>query len=313
MTSSRRSRLAAACAALLAAAACATAGVGTRARAITDADSQAKRALESESQIDASRIPARSFAVLPFDVPAGDTLLAPLGAAMGDFLVSDLSHTRQLRLVERQHVDAIARELHLVDQGITDARTAPRVGRLVGARRILIGDVTTGTDGEVTFNARVVDVFAGTVEQVIEARAPLARIIDAEKALALRVFDRLGITLTPAERVAVELHQTNNLQAAVAYGKGVQAEERGDAASADRAFADAARIDVGFAAARAQVASAGAAPTASASQRVNSLARILDLTSQTINAPAPTQLPEAADAPLTTSQLLTLVITVIVR
>src|ERR1019366_1394166 len=160
----------------------------------------------------------------------------PLSYAMSDLLVDDLSQSRELHLVERQHTDAILRELDLVDAGVTDPRTAPRVGRLMGARRVLIGTVTSMPGGTVVLSARVVDVIAGTVQPLVSGSAPLARIIDAEKALAFRVFEELGITLTPAQRIAVEQRQSTNLAATLAYGRGVHADVRGDSLSAVAAF-----------------------------------------------------------------------------
>jgi len=162
-----------------------------------------------------------------------------------------------------------------------------------------------------------VDVISGTVQDLVStAPVPVDRVFDAEKALALLVFERLGIALTPAQRARVEQRQTVQLAAVVAYGKGVQAEARGDAAGATAAFEDALRIDPGFTSARAQVAAAPA-PAASA-PRGASVARVIDLSAQAINAPvinAPVAAkpPEAVDAPLSSGSVLTLIFTVTVH
>ncbi len=286
--------------------ACASSPIARRTTLIANADKAAKAALEREAGLDASKIPPRTFAVVPFAVASSDTLLKPLSFGLADLLLNDLAKSPMLRLVERVQTDAMLRELDLVDKGVTDPRQAPRVGRLVGARRILIGEATRGTAGAVRLNARVVDVIGGTVEQLVFAEAPLDRVIDAEKALALLVFERLGITLTPSQRQRIEQRQTTQLAALVAYGRGVQAEARGDAAGATAAFEDAARLDAAFTAARTQ---AVAAPAASA-QRASSVARVLDLTTQAVNAPVATKVAEAVDAPLAASSLLSILITV---
>ena len=281
--------------------ACASNPAARRAVAITNADRSAKSALENENKLDPGKIPARSFAVLPFSVAPGDSLLAPLGFGLADLLVSDLSKSPQLRLVERLQTNAMLRELSLVDEGVTDPKQAPRVGRLVGARRLLLGGVARGAGGTIRLTARVVDVIAGTVQELVSADAPLDRVIDAEKALALQLFERLGITLTPAERQRVEQKQTTQLSALVAYGRGVQAEAKGDAPGATAAFEEASRLDAAFAAARGQLAAAPAA-----SHRSSSLARVVDLSAQAINAPLTAKVPEAVDAPLAAGSLLSL-------
>jgi TolB-like protein len=287
--------------------ACATAPIDRRMHAISDADRDAKRAVAAEAQIDATKIPARSIGVLPFTVAGDDSVLKPLAYAMADFLTTDLSQSSQLQVVDRLHLDAIARELDLVDKGIADPRTAPRVGRLVGARRLLIGDVSRGPNGTVQFTARLVDVLGSTVQGLVSASAPIDRAIDAEKALALRVLEEMGVTLTPTQRVAIERRETTNLAATVAYGRGLEAEAHGDAARAVSAFQDAARLDAAFSAARAQASGSASSAT---STRVSSVQRVLDLSAQAINAPVSTKLPEAADVPLQTSQLLVLLISV---
>lgn len=285
--------------------ACATGGVRQHASAIADADREAKRVMATESQIDPGKIPARSFSVMPFAVASRDTVLRPLGFALADFLVTDLARSSQLQLLERQHIDAILRQLDMVDQGYIDPRTAPRVGRLIGARRVLIGDLAQTPDGGVVLTARVVDVISGTVAGVVTASAPLARIIDAEKELAVRIFEQLGITLTPAQLTLVQQRPTNNFAAAVAYGRGVEAEAKGDAIGAVGAFQEAARLDAAFAAARTQAASASPAKAG-----VNGIARVLELSAQAINAPAPTRVADVADLPLQASQLFTLLLTI---
>ncbi len=286
--------------------ACASNPVLRRATLISDADKVAKAALAREESLDPSKIPPRTFAIVPFTVAATDTLLQPLSFGLADLLLNDLATSPMLRLVERVQTEAILRELDLVDQGIADPRQAPRVGRLVGARQILIGDAARGNAGVVRLSARVVDVIGGTVQDLVYAEAPLDRVIDAEKALALLLFERLGIQLTPAQRQRIEQRQTTQLAALVAYGRGVQAEARGDAAGATAAFEDASRLDAAFSAARTQAA---AAPAASA-QRASSVSRVLDLATQAVNTPVMTRPPEAVDAPLAASSILQILITV---
>jgi len=298
---------------LIGTAACASFAPARRAGvAIDAADREAKLAVANESAIDAGKIPARAVSVLPFLVSERDTLLRPLSYAMSSFLLGDLSRSPQLQMVERERIDAIYRELSLVDEGATDPRTAPRVGKLVGARRVVVGSITPAGNGQVVISARVVDVLSGTVQEVSGGTATLDRIFDAEKALAFRLLDQLGVTLTPAERASIEQKQTTNVAAAVAFGRGAEAEARGDAAAAVRAFQDAARLDIGFSAARAAASraqlSVGPVVAPGASAKADAIARVLDVTAQAINTAVVTKLPEAADVPLQ-SFIFTLLIT----
>lgn len=290
-------------------AACASNPATRRATTISDADKAAKAALAAENSLDAGKIPARTFAVLPFAVATRDTLIRPLGFGLADLLISDLSHTPELRLVERIHTDAILRELQMVDDGVTDPRQGPRVGKLVGARRLLLGSASMSNANTIRLDARVVDVIAGTVQDVLSAEAPISRVIDAEKQLALLILERLGITLTPAQRARIEQRQTTQLTALVAFGRGVEAEARGDAAGATAAFEEASRLDAAFGAAR---AGAGGGGAGSSTSRASSVARVLELTTTAVNAPVATKTPEAADAPLATGSTRVLTFTIVV-
>ena len=139
---------------LAVATACASNPAARRAVLIADADRAAKEAVDAENRLDVARIPARSVAVLPFTVSEHDTLLTPLGYGLADLLSTDLAVSTRLVVVERLRIGAILRELKLVDEGVTDPHGAPRVGRLVGARRLLIGNISQSPTGAVRLQAR---------------------------------------------------------------------------------------------------------------------------------------------------------------
>ena len=185
--------------------------------------------------------------------------------------------------------------------------TAPRAGRIIGARRILVGTVSTTPGGAVRLEARVVDVSTSTVQDLVSAEAPLARIIDAEKALALLLLERLGISITPAERARIELRQTTQLTALVAFGRGVEAQARGDAAGAMAGFEDATRLDASFTAARANLA--GVPGSSVSTSRTSGVQRVLDLSTQALNTSVG-RVSEAADAPLAASLTIPIIFTV---
>src|SRR5205807_3519701 len=66
-------------------------------------------------------------------------------------------------------------ELQLTNSGMVDNATAPRVGKLVGARRLIVGAVNQLPNGDIEVNAHVADVVTTGVTQVVSARAPLDR------------------------------------------------------------------------------------------------------------------------------------------
>jgi hypothetical protein len=151
-------------------------------------------------------------------------------------------------------LDALLRELQLVSAGRVDSATAPRVGKLVGARRLVIGALTPGAGGELVIQARIADVATGDLRLAVSARAPLDQILDAEKALAFQVFDHLGVTLAPAERAAVEQRPTRSIAALLAYGRAVRYEAERQFDFAIREYQRAVDLDASFGLARERLA-----------------------------------------------------------
>jgi hypothetical protein len=90
----------------------------------------------------------------------------------------------------------------------------------------------------------------------------LDELFDLQTEIVFSVIDRLGIELTAEERAAIETVPTRNLQAFLAYSRGLIAEDNGNFTQAARAFGQARRADPSFdqaAVAEQQVQQLGAA------------------------------------------------------
>lgn len=226
------------------------------------ADAAARAAIASERSLDASSLPAHTVGVTPLQMTGGDSTISSLGYGLADLLITDLSRSAQLQVVDRTRTDALLRELALAGSGRVDSATAPRVGRLIGARRIVNGVVDATPGGRLTVSTRVADAARGTlVGQPVTERTSLDDILDAEKALAFSLFTELGVTLTPAERAAVEQRPTRYLAAFLAYSKGARAEAYGDYRTAHAYYAQAVLIDPGFSAAASRMQSVSVSGT----------------------------------------------------
>ena len=247
---------------LLIAAACASAtGGGTASQRVAEAEAAARAAIAAERSIAVASLPERSLGVAPFSVNAADTLIAPLAYGLADILITDLQRSGQLQLVDRIRLDALLREVQLVEAGRVDPATAPRVGKLVGARRLVIGALAQRPGGQIAIDARIADVVTGTVRAGVSASAPLADILAAEKELALRLLGQLGVNLTPAARALIEERPTRNIAALLAYSRAVRYEVHGDYSRAAAEYRTALRLDPSFTLASAKLGQVpGASP-----------------------------------------------------
>ncbi len=220
----------------------------TTAATPTRADSLAARQLSSESR---ATIRRGAVGIPPFATSGRDSTLVPLSYALADLVATDLSRSAQVSIVERARLGEVLRELDLSKSGRVDSASAPRVGRLVSAERLIFGSVDPMTDGRnIRLGARIGDVASGSVTTAVDAQAPIAEIFAAEKALVLRLFEQMGVTLTPQELARFQQQPTRNLSALLAYGRGVQKSYDGDYRGAAQAFRDAYRLDPAFSGAR---------------------------------------------------------------
>ncbi|HEU4631449.1 MAG TPA: CsgG/HfaB family protein [Gemmatimonadaceae bacterium] len=228
-------------------AACSTV-VETTPTPVAAAEASARRALAAERTLGPPSADGHVVGVAPLGT--ADSALAPLGYALADLILTDLSRSRQLQVVDRTALHAMLRELDLAASGRVDSTTAPRTGRLLRANQLVVGGIAGSGGDALRLDGRVADVATGRVELAASADAPLVEVLDAEKALVLQLFDRLGVTLTPAERAAVMQRPTRSLAALLAYGRAVRYEVQGRYAPAAAEYARAARLDPDFLLAR---------------------------------------------------------------
>ena len=227
----------------------ACAAVGTRPQVATRVASDSAVAATVSRERGSVPSALGALGVTPFRLTGNDATLTALGFAIADLLTTDLSRSSQLQLVERARLGEVLQELDLAKSGRVDSTTAPRAGKLLGARRLVFGALDTLARGELRLSVRIADVETGVLLQPVDARAPLADVLAAEKEIAMRLFDALGVTLTPAERALVEARSTTSLSALNAYGRGVQAELNGDRRRALDEFQRAVVFDPSFQAA----------------------------------------------------------------
>jgi hypothetical protein len=211
-------------------------------------DAAAARQLGSEAR---GAIRRGAVGVPPFATSGRDSTLVPLAFALADLVATDLSRSARVNIVERARLGEVLRELDLSASGRVDSASAPRVGRLVSAERLIFGSVDPMGDGRnIRLGARIGDVASGAVTTAVDAQAPLAEIFAAEKALVLRLFEQMGVALSPKEQAAIQQQPTRNLGALLAYGRGVQKTYDGDYRGAAQAFREAYRLDPSFSGAR---------------------------------------------------------------
>lgn len=210
------------------------------------AESDIKAMLARESEL-SDAVSPRVVAVLPLQHQGSQDKYAPLGRGLAEMMISDLTKIDRLRLVERIRLQALLDELKLAQSDYVDPSTAPRVGRLLGAGRLVTGSYIVTSDDRLRVDATLAEIDSEVRFPNVGTRfGPLSDLFELQNELTLRVVDALGVELTPQERESLDDVPTRDLQAFLAYSQGLQDEDRGHFGAAARHYRRAAEIDPSF-------------------------------------------------------------------
>ena len=213
---------------------------------------QARQAMATEAAISQEPPTPRSVAVFPFRIVGGSEELKPLEVALADMMITDLQLSRGLRLLERVQVQALLDEMVLAGAGYTTPESGARAGRMLRAEHVVQGVLTPVDGTEIRLDAAVLAAQRAEPHAELAGTGSLDALFDVEKKLVFDLLDALGVELTDAEREAINENRAANLLAFVAYGRGLQALDRGDYANAVAEFQQAAQLDPSFGAAQQQ-------------------------------------------------------------
>jgi tetratricopeptide (TPR) repeat protein len=159
----------------------------------------------------------------------------------------DLASIDELTLVERTRLRELLDELELAQSKYVDPSTAPRVGQLLGAGRLIGGGYNVLGGEELRTDVALADLEqAGQVPDLETRSDPLENLFQLEKEIVFQLVDQLEVELSPAEREEIERVPTRNLQAFLAYSRGLEAEARGNYEAAAEAFRRAHERDPDF-------------------------------------------------------------------
>jgi TolB-like protein len=217
----------------------------------------AKVALASEARLSAQPATENAIAVFPFRYVGSNSDLAPVGRGLTQLMITDLAKVNRLRLLEREQVQALVDEMALTDAGKVDPASGARSGRILRASRVLQGslqDVPGRT--QIKLDAAMVNSSNASVVASGTASDQLQQLFAMQKQVLLAMIQQMGITLSPAEQRALSERPTADLQAFLAYSRGLEAEDRGDWKGAEAGYSAAVARDPNFRAAKDKQANA---------------------------------------------------------
>ena len=210
---------------------------------VTAADREwAKKAVAEEKSLPA---PAgkNTVAVLYFNNGTGDPSFDPMRKGIPLLLVTDLSGVPGLSVIERTRLQALTEETSLGASGLVEAGTAPRVGKLLGARWLVGGEIGREKPTRIDLTSNVADVPAGTTTGKTSAGGEIQQLFEVEKDLLFGVLKLLDVKVTPEEEQRLRKPCSKSVTALSALFLGVDAGDRGDLDKAEGYYLKALQVD----------------------------------------------------------------------
>src|SRR5258708_21921303 len=177
-----------------------------------------------------------------------------LAKGIADFLVTEMSGSENVRVIERGQVQKLVDEQKLVTGGQVDKETAIKVGKLLGAQHMIMGGFMKDPKDNIRIDARAVNVETGEIEHTERVDDKADNIMTAVANLAGRL--NTGIHLpAPARRpgdaspapspapqqagtpaAAPTATTKMPMRVAVLYGKALDAKDKGNGPAAVELF-----------------------------------------------------------------------------
>jgi tetratricopeptide (TPR) repeat protein len=217
---------------------------------------EAKKALVEESQLDVSSIPINTIAVLYFENKGSMRSLDPLQKGIAEMMITDFSKVKSVRVVERIRLQKLMEELNFGETGLVDEKSAPRLGKLLGAFRLVKGTFFDLTKEKMRIDAFVAKSRTGELDGITDVSGNMADFFRLEKDLVFKILDELKIRLTDEERESILEVPTENFFAFLQYSQGIDYEDNGLYAMAIQSYSNAIQADPKFTQAKTSLATA---------------------------------------------------------
>ncbi|MFQ5650040.1 MAG: CsgG/HfaB family protein [bacterium] len=217
-------------------------------------------------------VSSNTVAVFPLFYYGTDEKYAALGHGLSEMILIDLGKVSSLRVVERIRLEELLRELDLTRSNLFDKRTLPRYGRILGAGRFISGAYTVTGGKRLRLDITSWDFVKQAFPAPRARQDVLRNLYYLQKDIVFELIEDLGVELTGVEREQIQRIPTKNLQALLAFSRGLELEEAGRFVAAARLYQQAAKLDPDFELAS-QKAEAAESLSVAGSSRADAIAK----------------------------------------
>ena len=176
---------------------------------------------------ESKKVKLRTIAVpLPFkNTSIGDyqKSLGGLGTGLSQNFLVDFNKISSLKIVERDKIDFLIKELDLAKSGVVDQASAIEAGKILSAHLMVFGGFTQIDKDNTMMVVRMVDVETSEVIAVINHQGG-SNYFEMEKELVTKICDELDLYMSEEDRKELKLGGTSSPEAARFYSAGLESE-----------------------------------------------------------------------------------------
>ncbi|MCK5686317.1 tetratricopeptide repeat protein [bacterium] len=210
---------------------------------IKESQIAAEKAIAEEKMLDTIAPDANTIAVCYYEDFSPDKSLRAFQKGLAAMLITDLSKIKTYKVVERLRLQALLEEMKLGQTGIVNYKTAPRVGKLLGAENLIVGSLTLGSIRAISsLSSASKEKIKGTASAKIE----LNEFYNLSGLITKGILRMLKIDISDEEMAMIGIPYTKNFEAFSYFGQALDELDAGNWKDAKNLFTQAIKADPEF-------------------------------------------------------------------
>lgn len=186
-----------------------------------------------------------TVAVSYFDNTSGQKDFEQLSKGLADMLITDLTKISSLKVVERDKLELLLKEIKLNKSAFIDSKSAQQLGKGLGARFLLTGSfLLMGKDMRI--DARLLKVESGEIIMAESVQGLKNDFFTIEKKLAEKIVESLKVRPRRDETYALLAPETKSFEAFEKYSAGLNSMDKKDYGEAQKHLKQAIQLDSGY-------------------------------------------------------------------
>jgi TolB-like protein len=158
----------------------------------------------------------------------------PLSKGITEMLITELSASPALQVVERDRLQKLLEEQNLAESGKVDKETAVALGKILGARHMLMGGFVIDPRETMRLDVRAVDVETSRIEYVESVSGKAENVLALISDLGAKVNRRLRLPPLPTRQqpIGSKTSKPSQLRAVMLLSRALDQEDKGNVSAA---------------------------------------------------------------------------------